>query len=69
MRANLIWEVLKKNVPRSHVISGTASTTVARKLLIPVIFEPTRLFTQNLLNKRTVLVQRNWRWKGRGEDR
>src|SRR5215831_261327 len=36
---------------------------------IPVIFERTRRGGENLLNKRTVLVQRDWGCKGRGRDR
>jgi len=41
MRANRNWELPRRSVPRSQVISGTASTTVARMFPIPVTFERT----------------------------
>src|SRR5205807_5504521 len=49
----------KKNVPQSRGISGTARATVARKVPIRVNFERTQTLAKNLLNGRTVLVQRD----------
>jgi len=41
VRAKPYSGALKKKVPRSQEISGTASATAARKVPIPVIFERT----------------------------
>ncbi|PYU50719.1 MAG: hypothetical protein DMG48_12440 [Acidobacteria bacterium] len=59
-RANFIFGASRRIVLLSQAVSRTASNTVASKLSIPVLVEATRSFIQNLLTRRTVLVQRHW---------
>ena len=61
-RANFNCESVRRIIPLSQAMSGTARYTVASRLPIPVIFEVTRSFIRNLLTRSTVLVQRHQRW-------
>src|SRR5260370_631233 len=68
-RASFDCESVRRIIPISQVMSGTANSTVASKLPIQVLFEATRSFIQNLLTGRTVLGQRHWSWGVTKEDR
>src|SRR3984893_3786659 len=68
-RANLCCGALLRNVPLIEVMIRTASSGVARNVLIPVHVERTRSFGGNLLTGGTVLGQRHWSWGLKNEDR
>ena len=68
-RAHFSGSLSGSKAPLCRVMSDAPCGQVARTLATPVICEPTRVLTQNLLTRRTVLVQRDLRGERKDEDR
>lgn len=58
----------KNNVAFTQLVFGTAESSVAFLVPIPVLLEPTRTLFKNLLTRGTVLGQPHWRSDEAGKD-